>query len=96
VSGIFLSQLIVAPVLAIEAWIYLATVRRRDPGARTRTVDWAVIATAAAACLALLPLVVAWESGGNDRIWHPVASVLSSFFVFPLVLLAGLGLRTRT
>jgi hypothetical protein len=90
---VLVSQLIVAPVLVFDAWLYLLLVRRRDVAGRVRAVDVAVIGAAAAACLALLPVVAGIESGGNDRIWHPVLSTLTTFFVFPSVLLIGLALR---
>jgi hypothetical protein len=87
-----ISQLILAPVLIVEAWFYLEVVRRGDARG-ARAFDAAVIAAATLACLALLPLVAGHDSGGNDRIWHPVLSVLTTFFTFPAVLLAGLALR---
>jgi hypothetical protein len=87
-----ISQLILAPVLIFEAWFYLEVVRRSDERG-AGAFDAAVIVAATLACLALLPRVAAHDSGGNDRIWHPVLSVLSTFFTFPAVLLAGLALR---
>jgi hypothetical protein len=90
---VLISQLILAPVLIVEVWFYLALVRRRDARGVSRAFDAAVIGAAILLCLALLPLVAAHDSGGNDRIWHPVLSVLSTFFAFPAVLLAGLVLR---
>lgn len=87
-----ISQLILAPVLIFEVWFYLEVVRRGDTRG-ARAFDAVVIAAAPLACLALLPLVAAHDSGGNDRIWHPVLAVLTSFFTFPAVLLAGLALR---
>lgn len=89
-----ISQLILAPVLVFEVWFYLEVVRRRDPDG-TRAFDAAVIAAAVLACLAWLPLVAAHDSGGNDRIWHPVLSILTTFFTFPAVLLGGLALHAR-
>lgn len=87
-----ISQLILAPVLVFEVWFYLELVRRRDARG-ARAFDAAVIAAAALACLALLPLVAAHDSGGNDRVWRPVLSILTTFFTFPAVLLGGLALR---
>ena len=87
-----ISQLIVAPVLVLETWFYLLYVRRqRAPG--VYAYDWILIVTAVLACIACLPFVAAHVSGANDRIWHPVLSVLTTFHVFPAVLLAGLWLR---
>lgn len=87
-----ISQLILAPVLIFEVWFYLEVVRRRDSRG-ARAIDAVVIAAATLACLALLPLVAGHDSGGNDRIWRPVLSVLTTFFMFPAVLLVGLMLR---
>lgn len=87
-----ISQLIVAPVLILEAWFYLLYVRRIDSSG-VRAYDVLVIAVAALACIACLPIVATHVSGANDRIWHPVLSVLTSFHVFPLVLFIGLWLR---
>ena len=79
----------------LEAWLYLRYIRHQH-ASEVRAFDYVVIATAVLACLACLPLVAAQNSGANDRIWHPVLSVLTSFHVFPLVLLAGLWIRGRT
>lgn len=87
-----ISQLIIAPVLILEAWFYLLYVRRFDP-AGACTFDYLVIAAAVLACAACLPFVAAHVSGANDQIWHPVLSVLTTFHMFPLVLLIGLWLR---
>ena len=87
-----ISQLIIAPVLILETWFYVLYVRRRD-AAGVRAFDYFVMLTALLACIACLPLVAAHVSGGNDRIWHPVLSVLTTFHMFPAVLLAGLWLR---
>ena len=94
-QAVLISQIILAPVLIFEAWFYLLLVKRNDPGRRIVGMDWLVIGVATALCVALLPLVLAHESGANDRIWQPVLSVLTSFFAFPCVLLAGLWLRLR-
>jgi hypothetical protein len=89
---VFISQLIVAPVLMLEAWLYLQYVRRQQVSG-VRIFDYMVIVVAVLACLACVPLVAAHDSGANDRIWHPVLSVLTSFHVFPLVLFLGLWMR---
>lgn len=87
-----ISQVIVAPVLILEAWFYLLYVKNLD-AAGVRAFDYLVIATAVLACIAGLPLVAAHESGANDQIWRPILSVLTSFHIFPAVLLTGLWLR---
>jgi len=87
-----ISQLIVAPVLILEAWFYLLYVRRAAP-ARVYGYDALVIVVALLACLACLPFVDAHVSGANDQIWHPVLSVLTTFHIFPAVLFIGLWLR---
>ena len=87
-----ISQLIIAPLLILEAWFYLLYVRNAD-SAGARAYDYLVIATALLACLACLPFVAAHVSGANDQIWHPVLSVLTTFHIFPAVLLIGLWLR---
>jgi hypothetical protein len=90
---VLISQLIVAPVLLFEVWFYLELARRRDPDAALRAFDAVTVAVALLACLAWLPLIGLHESGGNERIWRPVLSVLSTFFTFPCVLLVGLTIR---
>lgn len=90
----FISQLIIAPVLILEAWFYYMYVKRRD-GIGWRAFDYALIAIAVLACAALLPVVAAHDSGANDKIWHPVLSVLTTFHTFPMVLLVGLWFRRR-
>ena len=87
-----ISQLIITPVLILEAWFYLLYVRRRTQ-ARVYGYDALVIVVAVVACLACLPFVDAHVSGANDKIWHPVLSVLTTFHIFPAVLLTGLWLR---
>ena len=91
-----LSQLIVAPVVVFEAWLYLLVLRRYDPAGRTRAVDWVVVFAGVALCLAVLPAIAGYESGGNDRIWRPVLSTLSTFFIFPSVLLLAAWWRLRS
>ena len=87
-----ISQLIIAPVLILEAWFYLLYVRRQD-GGRARAYDYLVIAAALASSIACLPFVAAHVSGANDKIWLPVLSVLTTFHIFPAILLIGLWLR---
>jgi hypothetical protein len=89
-----ISQLIIAPVLILETWFYHQYVKRRD-GVGFCAFDYVVIAVAVLSCAALLPLVAAHESGVNDRIWHPVLSVLTTFHTFPMVLFVGVWLRKR-
>ena len=91
----FVSQLIVAPLLLLEAWLYLCYVRHQQSSV-AGVFDYVVIGLAVLACIACLPFVAAHDSGANDRIWHPVLSVLTSFHVFPLVLLSGLWIRSKT
>ena len=91
----FVSQLIIAPLLVLEAWLYLCYVRHQQASVVV-AFDYVVIGLAVLACLACLPFVAAQDSGANDRIWHPVLSVLTSFHIFPLVLLTGLWIRSNT
>lgn len=91
----FVSQLIITPLLVLEAWLYLCYVRHQQASV-VGAFDYAVIGVAVLACIACLPLVAAHDSGANDRIWRPVLSVLTSFHVFPLVLLTGLWIRSNT
>ena len=85
-----ISQLIIAPVLILEAWFYLLYVRRFEA---VRSYDYLVIAAALVSSIACLPFVAAHVSGANDKIWLPVLSVLTTFHIFPAVLLIGLWLR---
>ena len=91
-SALVVSQIIISPLLVFEAWLYL---RIHRPASRaSRWLDWLVIATAVAACAAVLPALTGYESGGNDRIWRPVLATLAAFFIFPITLALGALLRS--
>lgn len=90
-----LSQLILLPVLVILGWIY---VRMRPAGADGQSV---IVFDAVVIILALmlsgwgLAWVANTDIGHASPIWIPILSIITTFHIFPSVLLIGWLLRRR-
>lgn len=86
-----ISQLMLVPLFVFCAWAYL----RLSPAAGNRhkvlVFDTIVLVLCVILCAAAIAVVAGLDSGGNDQIWRPVFSTLTSFFIVPAVLtVAGL------
>ncbi|MCP5153408.1 MAG: hypothetical protein H6983_04515 [Ectothiorhodospiraceae bacterium] len=89
------SQLMLAPIAWFCVWLYLRTAPSAAPEGPRRRFDMLVVTTAFVVCALALAWVAQVDSGANDRIWRPVLSTLTSFFLFPAVIALGAWVRAR-
>jgi len=90
-----LYQLILIPLLGLFACGYIA---HRPPSRRKGAMaafDAAVIALAAAMCVISYLWIANTQLGAENTIWRVVMGTVSTFHVFPAVLLLGWYLRRR-
>ena len=87
--ALFLSQLILFPILAVFTWMY---VRLRPQGAPPRSMLWFDLLTIGMA-VALSLLGFYWstniEIGDASPIWIPILSIITTFHIYPLILFFG-------
>ncbi len=91
----WLSQLMLVPLMSLAAWGYLATRPAGAPARPALVFDVAVFATAIGLCWSAYQMVEVVEFARSSGIWRPVFGTLTTFFVFPSVLLAGAWLRRK-
>lgn len=97
------AQLVLAPLLALFIWGYVALRPATGRGARMVAFDTVVILAAIVSSVAAGWWVAAqagwWvaahETGANGSVWSTVMVTVSTFHVFPAVLLAGWYVRRR-
>lgn len=90
-----LPQLVLLPLLLLFTWGYLALRPASGRGARMALFDAAVILAAVAASVAAGWWVSVMEPIPEGSIWSTVMVTVSTFHVFPAVLLGGWYLRRR-
>lgn len=90
-----LAQLVLVPLLALFTWGYLAARPASGRGAGMAAFDALVILAAIAASAAAGWWVTVLDPGPESSIWSTVMITVSTFHVFPAILLAGWSLRRR-
>lgn len=89
------AQLVLVPLLVLFSWGYVALRPASGRGLRMAVFDAAVIIAAIVSSVAAGWWVAKLEGGANGSIWSTVMVTVSTFHVFPAVLLAGWYLRRR-
>jgi len=92
---IFISQLILMPVLIILGWVYIRLRPAARGGPAMVSFDAVVMIIAVGASVAGVLWVAGTEIGNANRIWKPILSIITTFHIFPLVLGVGWWLRRR-
>lgn len=91
----FLSQLILLPVLIVFVWIYIRMRPRGDHGRHILVFDATVIGVAFLLSAWGLVWVAHTDVGHASPVWIPVLSAITTFHIVPIVLLAGWLIRRR-
>jgi hypothetical protein len=89
------SQLVLLPLLLVFAWGYFVMLPPAARTAATTAYDTGVILAAVIASVLAGWLVVVRGPQAESSIWGTVMLTVSTFHVFPAVLLVGLYLRRR-
>lgn len=90
-----LSQIVLLPLLGLFTWGYLALRPRSSRTAGLAAFDASVIALAVGLCAVAYGWITGLYTGPDESIWATVMGAVSTFHVFPAVLLAGGYLRRR-
>lgn len=90
-----LAQLVLVPLLLLFTWGYLAARPASGRGPGMAAFDALVILAAVAGSAAAGWWVAGLEPAPGGSVWSTVMITVSTFHVFPAILLAGWGLRRR-
>lgn len=89
------SQVVLLPLLLVFTWGYLALRPASTCRIALAVYDTLVIILALVSGVGAGWLTHAWYTGADNLIWRVVTSTVTTFHVFPAVLLAGWYIRKR-